>query len=115
MLITLVKAEDWKPSEASAVLRAQPDKAAALVTTILAGTVLRTIAEVKGNDGGSWRLTESSGVLAYLCYRTATGPGDWAPLTPGGDPTVDAQLDALIARQAPPGASVLAPGIYEVK
>jgi hypothetical protein len=96
--ITAIKGEDWKPSlgasgASNGVLRATPDRAAAVMDRIAAETVVRSIAEVSAN-GENWRLTEHLGQARYMLRS------DWTPLVPGGDPAVDARLTEYIERTA---------------
>lgn len=101
MKLTTVKGEDWKAAD-TVRLFSEPDAASPSPGTIPAGTVLRTIAEATGNDGGSWRLTEWQGAPAWFRYRNPAGDvGDMKPLVQGGDPAVDAALTDYIARKAP--------------
>ncbi|MEW5991204.1 MAG: hypothetical protein AB1736_07635 [Chloroflexota bacterium] len=94
--ITAVKGEDWKPREgppghSNGVIRATPDRTAPILVRLDLGTVVRTIAEIEA-AGERWRLTEHDGAPAYLLRS------DWDPIVQGGDPAVDARLDAYIAR-----------------
>ncbi len=99
MQVTRVKGEDWKAA-ADIYLFTAPDPASAHVATIPAGTILRTIAEAKGEDGGSWRLTEYAGAAAWFRYRNPEGViGNMKPLVAGGDPAVDALLAAYVGRE----------------
>lgn len=106
--ITAVKGEDWKALPSSAfpagngVLRAAPSLTAPILVRLATGTIVRTIGELTNADG-QWRLTEWSSKPAWLLYRTALGTSpDWAPLVPGGDPAVDAELSAYIYRSPDP-------------
>lgn len=94
--ITAVKGEDWTPAKTAAgassgVLRRAPSRSVTPFELVPLGGIVRTVAEISAN-GDNWRLTERSGQPAYLLRS------DWAPLVQGGDPAVDAKLDAYIAR-----------------
>lgn len=105
MTITTIKGEDWLPTTnatgaSNGVLRATPDKAAAIVARLPLGTSVRSIAEVTTpgpSADNNWRLTEHAGQVVYMLRR------DWAPQVAGGDPAVDAQLTAYIAGQSSAG------------
>jgi len=92
------KGEDWKPSDRGAAgddapVRLTPDRGAAIVTRLPAGTIIRTVGEFT-RDGQNWRITRlPDGRTGYIIR------GDLVPLTQGGDPTVDAGLLAYIQRK----------------
>lgn len=96
--ITRVKGEDWKAR--NGVLRADPDSSKPALVTLPAGSIVRSIAEVTSGTAYSWRLTDYNGAPAYLAYKRLSDGAmpDWEPLVAGGDPAVDAGLDAYIAR-----------------
>lgn len=108
MELTNIKGEDWKPSGAkvSGAIFAKPTATAAKLATVTG--LVRSIAEVKGNDGGSWRLVEyptpgtnAGRQVGFIRYKAADGTvGDWLPVLPGGDPAVDLPLQKYVARQA---------------
>lgn len=102
-MVSRVKGEDWR-ARAASVLYATPDTSAVVVASAIpTGTVIRTIGEAPGTkDGGSWRLTEWQGKVAWFRYRTAAGVlGTWEPTVQNGDPAVDAGLDDYLARKWP--------------
>ena len=95
LLITSVidKIEDWTPDGVNGVFRATPDRAAAVVARVAAGTVVTSTGEVTTNDPANpnWRKTRRNGQTLFM-LRT-----DWVPVTQGGDPKVDALLDTILA------------------
>ena len=97
--VTLVKGEDWQAADTVRLFDdASPDATSPGV--VPGGTILRTIGEASGTDGGSWRLTKYQGKPAWFRYKNAAGEvGDMKPLTPGGDPAVDQALSDYIARK----------------
>lgn len=102
---TRIKGEDWRPSGAhlSGAVFAAPATSALRLATLT--TPVRSILELRGNDGGSWRLVEfpalgtiAGGALGYIRFRDATGAtADWLPVTPGGDPAVGLPLQLYVA------------------
>jgi len=97
-VITAIKGEDWKPTvtngQSNGVYRATPDRSASIVARLPAGTVIRTIAEVKA-DGNDWRLSMIGTDPAYFLRA------DLVPLVPGGDPAVNAQLTDYLNQKPP--------------
>lgn len=97
MDITQIKGEDWQAK--NGVLRKQPDTAAEKITTVPAGTIMRSIAEVSSAGSAySWRLTEYNGAPAYFVYKHLADNSipDWQPVS---SPGVDAALSDYIARK----------------
>lgn len=114
-IVTAIKGEDWTPTVtngvSNGVLRATPDRAAAIVARVPAGQALRTIAECKATAAeptALWRLTEWAGAPAYALRS------DWTPLVQGGDPATDQRLTDYIARKDPPAPTPLPAGVYKV-
>jgi len=101
LLITSVidKIEDWTPDGVNGVFRATPDRAAAVVARVAAGTVVTSTGEVTTNDPANpnWRKTRRvlpgwpDGQTLFMLRS------DWVPVVQGGDPKVDALLDAILA------------------
>lgn len=107
-LVQTIKGEDFRAKSHPAfpagngALRAAPQLISPILTRLATGTVVRSIGELVNTDG-SWRVTEHGGKVAWLLYRKADGAmPDWEPVTPGGDPAVDAELTAYIARNPDP-------------
>lgn len=93
MKLTAVKGEDWVPAGGiRRPYRATPNRAAAVAGYIEPGQIVRSIAEATTVDGNSWRLTEVNASPAWLLRA------DFNPVTPGGDPVVDAGLTKYISR-----------------
>jgi hypothetical protein len=96
--ITAIKGEDWKPTknaisgESNGVLRAVPDRAAAVVARVPLDGVIRSIAEVTSFGGGNWRLTKFEGKTLFMLRS------DFTPLVQNGDAAVDKALSDYIAR-----------------
>lgn len=102
--ITRIVAEDWTPDGVNGVFRDTPDRAAAVTGRVAAGTLVRTIAEVVTSaaaPNNDWRLTERAGKPAYMLRS------DWLPVKQGGDPAVDAQLQAVIDRTVAPAINLV--------
>lgn len=106
-MVTRVKGEDWRATT-SATLYSLPATTSAIITSAVpAGTILRSLAEERGADGGSWRMTEwpvgsATARPAWFRYTDSAGRiGAFVPLTQGGDATVDGALTDYVARKYP--------------
>jgi hypothetical protein len=98
--ITQVKGEDWRAK--NGVLRTAPDTAASQITTLPAGTIVRSIAEISSAGSAySWRLTEHGGSPAYFVYKRLSD-GSIPDFDPISSPGVDAALSDYIARVPSP-------------
>lgn len=103
----VARGEDWNPSDRGAAgddapVRLTPDRAAPIVARLAKGSTLRTIAEFV-RAGEKWRVTRlPDGRTGYILR------GDIDPVTPGGDPAVDAGLQAYVQRSPTDCATELA-------
>ena len=97
MIVTQIKGEDWKAK--NGVLRTKPDTSAPTIVRLLAGTVIRSIAEVS-NPGSaySWRMTEHGGVPAFFVYKHLAD-NTIPDFDPVPSPGVDQELTDYIARK----------------
>ena len=93
ILSVIDKIEDWTPNGLNGVFRATPDRAAAVVARVAAGTVVTTTGEITTNDPANpnWRKTRRNGQTLFMLRS------DWVPVTQGGDPKVDALLETILA------------------
>lgn len=99
------KAEDWTPTttalpdgtqRSNGVFRGTPNVSAAVLSRVPAGTVVRSINEIKTSAAADndWRETRlADGSTVYMLRR------DWTPVVPGGDPAIDAEYLDFILRK----------------
>lgn len=84
--------EDW--TTGGAPVRLTPDRTAPAAVTIPSGSTVRTVAEFQ-QSGEAWRVTRLPDGRTGFLIR-----GDLTPVTPGGDPAVDAPFLAYVQRKA---------------
>lgn len=82
------------------VLRDAPSLTATILDRRATGSVIGTVGEYVDPAGNRWRQTAIADKPAWLLARRANGTApDWEAVA---DPSVDAELDAFIARQPDP-------------
>lgn len=86
------KLEDWKAANGNGVLRTRPVRADVPFTRLADGTIVTSVGELKTADGNNWRMIAWDLGYAWI-LRT-----DFEPLVQGGDPSRDADFEAVLAR-----------------
>jgi hypothetical protein len=96
MKVTRNRWERWRAVNGNGVLRRNPVRSEAPFTRLPDGTEVSSFAEVTTPDGNNWRLVEFSGPAWFL-------RPDFAPVTQGGNPALDAAFAGFVASGAVAG------------
>jgi len=86
--------ERWRAVNGNGVLRRNPVRAEVPFDRLADGTEISSLAEATTADGNKWRLVEHDGPAWLL-------RSDFDPVTPGGNPALDAAFDAFVATGQP--------------
>jgi hypothetical protein len=86
--------ERWRAVNGNGVLRRNPVRAEVPFDRLADGTEISSLTEATTADGNKWRLVEHDGPAWLL-------RSDFDPVTPGGNPALDAAFDAFVATGQP--------------
>lgn len=92
--ISRIRWERWRAVNGNGVLRRNPVRTEVPFVRFDDGAEISSLAEATTADGNNWRLVEHDGPAWLL-------RSDFDPVTPGGDPALDASLAAFVATGQP--------------